>query len=179
MISRRNALRSTACMIPLAILAGCGTTAAATLDAQVLADATGVVNSLSTLFPAVVAAVPNFIPSAVVTSVNNGLTIAKNLVTTLTTDTPVNMGASTLQTVESYVNSAVNALAAVTPAAAAVFPVLNIFLVPILAVSAILPSIEAFIGLYTENPSVLSGAPLSNMTAAQARIVLHIPTVAK
>lgn len=181
MISRRSLLRASTALIPAAVLTACATgTSAATIDTQVLADATGIVNGAST----VAAQVNSLKPGAISASVIAGITAAKGLIAGLTASTPAPTGATTLQTVDTDVSDALNALAAVLPAAAVAFPVLAPAIPIIDGAIALLPSVEAWVNpLITSitTPTAAAAAPIKPiaavMTAAQARAALGVPTV--
>lgn len=175
---RRNLLLATA-LIPAAMVAACGNGAsAATIDTQVLADATGVVNGVST----VATQVNQLSPGKVSASVIAGLTAAKGLVSSLVASTPALAGATTLQTVDNYISAALTALAAVLPAAAAAFPVLAPAIAVVDGAIALLPGIEAWVNpLITQTTAVAAAAPVppiaQTLTPAQARQKLGIATV--
>lgn len=173
-ISRRSLLAG----VSLAALAGCTGTGALT-PAQVLADATGAVQALTALVPDVAMAAPKLLPAAVQAQVMDGLKLATALLQKLTTSTPAASAAGTLQTVEGYIVDALQALAAVTPAAAAAFPALAPYVVLVQAVAAMVPVLATFINGFVAAPiaslPALAAHPV--MTPAAARLVLHIPTV--
>lgn len=177
-LSRRAALIGTSAL-SVAALAACSLTPA--LDAQILADASGVVSSLS----AVASQVNTLAPGKVPASVTNGLSVAQGLVASLSTATPIPTGASTLQTVDGYINAALQAFATVLPAAALAFPVL-VPAIPIVdGAIALLPVIEAYVNpliqQLTPSAPAAASAPLHPimlaMTPAQARAALGIATV--
>lgn len=164
-----------------ALLAGCSPNGtAAQIEAQVLADATGAVNGLASVVPAVLKAAPNLLPAATGSQVMQGLTLAQQMLGKMDASTPLPTAANTLQVVEGAILQAVNALAAVTPAAAAAFPVLAPYVVIIQAAAALLPGIVAFINSVIpsgQTASLAAGLPAPVMTPAQARAALGIPSV--
>lgn len=180
-LSRRALLRGTSMLVPVAALAACATgTSAATLDAQILADASGAVNGVSAVATQVNALKPGAISSTVIA----GLTAAKGLVASLSASTPAPTGATTLQTVDTDISNALTALAAVLPAAAIAFPVLAPAIPAVDAVIALLPTIESYVNpLITSitSPTVAAAAPIKPiaqvMSVAQARAVLGVPVV--
>ena len=178
MFSRRKILAATTAVIPVGFLAACGANAAKT-DAQVLADASGIVNNLLALVPAIEIADPSLLPSALSATIVSGLNTAKTLLGNLSASTPAVTGASTLKIVESYVNAALNALSSVTPAAAAAFPGLSPYVATIEAVTALVPVVEAFVNssIAVTTPTASLAVKTPSMSVADARKVLGIPTV--
>ena len=169
-----------------AILAGCSLLGNLT-PAQVLADASGILSSLSGAVSTVNANAATLlalgikiVPSTLA-PVAAGIATAQQLVAALSTGLPASQSASTLQTVEAYINDALNALAAVTPAAAVAFPAVAPVVAIIEAVAALAPTIEAFVNQYVAAPtttaSVRAKAIAPTMAPATARMVLGIPVV--
>jgi hypothetical protein len=175
---RRKLLLATA-LIPAAMVAACGNGAtAATIDTQVLADATGIVNGVST----VAAQVNQLSPGKISASVIAGLAAAKGLVSSLAASTPALAGATTLQTVDNYISAGLTALAAVLPAAAVAFPILDGAIPIIDGAIALLPGIEAWVNpLITQVTAVSAAAPIhpiaKAMSLTQARQALGVATV--
>src|ERR1035437_2651843 len=101
-----------------AALAGCtlanqiGITTAMTY-AQVLADASGIVNQLSALVPNISQIAPKILTPANASAAAQALALAKGLLAGLSVNTQAKAGASTLLTVEGYVNQVLDALAGV------------------------------------------------------------------
>lgn len=175
-LSRRALLRGTTAIAGVAVLAACGANAA-TLDAQILADASGAVNGAS----AVATQVNSLKPGAVSAAVLAGLATAKTLIASLSASTPLAAGATTLQTIDTYINDALTALSAVLPAAAGAFPVLAAAIPVVDAAIALLPTIEAYVNPLITSATAAATAPLmpiaAVMTVAQARATLGIPQV--
>src|ERR1035437_8827125 len=97
-ISRRL-FSTTALAVPFLAVAGCAGAGALT-SAQVLADASGIVNQLSALVPNIAIAAPTVLTAAVATQAEKALALAKGLLAGLTANVPAAAGASTLLTVE-------------------------------------------------------------------------------
>ena len=137
-------------------------------DAQVLADATGLVSSLSGVVTAINAAKPGTVSS----QVQGYITDAQNLVTNLTAQTPASQGASTLQQIDTDIS---NVLSAVTPIVSSVYPVAA----PIIAaVQVVLPGVEAWVNpLITQATGVSAVAPVQTAALVAARKRLMIAVV--
>ena len=179
-ISRRNTLRL-AGLGSVSALAACATTTPATnpgtppavtlptlTDTQILADASGIVSSLSGVVTAVNSIKPGALPANVATYVAD----AQQLVTSLTSATPAASGASTLQKIDTDIS---NILSAVGPIVGGIYPVAG----PIIAaVQVVLPGIEAWVNpLITQATGVSATAPASPAALAAARKTLFIPVV--
>jgi hypothetical protein len=177
-----NSRRQFLSFIPGVALVGvAGCSASDTLPAQILADAAGVVNDLLTLVPQVSAAAPSILSASVAATLLKDLNLAKTLLNSLSTSVSASTAATVLQQVEGYVSDALNALAAVIPAAASTFPVLTAFVLPIEAVASLLPVLVNFINSQIPPPSALKLtdkiATIPTMEVLKARQVLLIPIV--
>ena len=164
--TRRALLCGSALALPF-VLGGCpaGTTLT---DAQVLADAQGIVNGLASVAAQVNAANPGTVPSAA----SAGLTDATALLATLTASTPAPAGASTLARIDTDIS---NVLAAISPIVSTVYPIAG----PVIAaVQTLLPVVEAWVNpLITSATGVSAIAPVSPDAAAAARKVLGVVVV--
>jgi hypothetical protein len=175
---RRHLLVCATSFSTAALLDACA--GGATTDAQVLADATGIVNSLLSEVPLLAATAPAVVTPALAGQVIGYLTSARTLVLALSSATPAAAGASTLAQVEGFINQALAGLTAITPAVAAAYPPLAAALPIIAAVNALLPVIEAFVNTYVPAASAVHMAKASaagGMDPVVARKVLGIPTV--
>lgn len=169
--------------LPFLLLTACqSTTTAPVTPAQIGADLQGVLTAISTIEPLIVATAPNALTPAQQAKITNDLAQAQATLATLTAGLPAVTGASEAQTVDGYINDAMNALAAVVP----LVPALSAFSAPIEAADGVLPVVEGFINQYL--PSSMTTVTASatpgfrpvrvhstRFTAAQARMVLRIP----
>jgi len=174
-LSRRHLLFTTALIAPLAMTA-CGANAATT-DAQVLADASGITNGVLTA----VTQVNSFKPGAVSASIVTGLQAAQGFVASLSTATPAPTGATTLQKVDTFINNGVTALASVLPALSILFAPLAGVIPVVDGAIALLPSVEAWVNpLITSvgaTPVVIPAPIKVAYTVAAARAKLGVPVV--
>ena len=151
-----------------ALLAGCSTPPTPVTDAQILADAMGVVSGLTAVVAEINAAKPGSVPP----NVTAYLADAQTLVTGLSSATPAATGASKLQQIDADIS---NVLGAVQPVAATVYPAAG---VAIEAAEVVLPGIEAWVNpIITQATGVSAPAPVSATALANARKVLLIPVV--
>ena len=166
----RRAFTTTA---PLALLlSGCGTNTTLT-PAQVVADAQGIVTGLGKAFGIVIAEDPALIPPAQAATDTAGLNVASGALATIAANLPpVTTGQTLLQTVEKYINAALDDAAAVTPKIVALVPALAPALPLIQAASVLVPVIEAFIN--PAAPATAARAMAGGMTVAQARALLGV-----
>lgn len=177
------------------VLASCAATAG--IDAQVMADVQGLESTVG----AVLAAVEQYDPTAISGSVGSNLASLENAanaaLSSLTSATPVATGATTLQTIDSFLNGALQAIGAALPAASAAFPVLLPF-VPMYdaAVALVTGVLEPYINSLlsqiggattttTPTPPPVTTTPAAvalhvvhaHFTPRQARAVLRIPNM--
>lgn len=150
-----------------AILLFACSTASAT-DAQVLSDAAGLVTGVANVAAQINLAKPGTVSPTILAE----LTAAQNLVTTISATTPAQTGAGTLVTIDNDIADALNAIA---PIAAAVYPAAG----PIIsAAQVILPIVEAYANpLITKATGVSATAPVSAADLASARKALGIVVV--
>lgn len=177
-ISRR-ALMAATVLVTAGMLPGCSPSNSLSF-AQALADAKGAVAGLLGVVPAVTNIAPNLLPASTVDEIEQGLTLAQQVLGGMDASTPPNTAASTLQTVEGIILQGVKALAAVTPAAAAAFPPLAPYVVIVQAAAALLPGVATFINSVLpagQTAALTASLPMPTMTPEQARAVLGIPTV--
>ena len=145
--------------------------------AQIAADATGIVNELATLLPQIENVAPKAFSQTQLAQITNDISLAQKALANLSAGMPATNGASVAQQIDFYINDAVGALATVAPS----IPVLAPYVLPIDAVEAILPGIEAFVNQYLPSSvtkaSLVRTAGSLNMTPDQARSQLGIPVV--
>jgi hypothetical protein len=163
-----------------AVLAACTPstpTTPGTLDPQVLADAMGIVNGLATALPQIMAADPKLLTVPTYTTIMQSLHDAQTLLANLSASTPAAAGATTLITVETDINDALNAVAPVLPSAATTYPGLQPFVIIFDSAIALLPIIENFINTAIPTATPPKSVRRSNTPPSEARRSLHIPVV--
>lgn len=181
--TRRQMLVNTAILAPLAGLVACNTpSTAATVSAQALADAQGLVPVVQ----AVVAAINQYAPGMISPTVQTQITAAEQAaiagLQSLSTSTSAMTGAATLQNVDAAINAILSAIGAALPAASILAPVLTQFVPMYDAAVAIVPAIEAWINSVIAPSAAKAGAahiaPIhSVLPAPVARTLLGIKTV--
>jgi hypothetical protein len=176
MLSRRHLLSATA-LIPAAALVACDGSSAATVDTQIVADASGIVNGLIATANQINAVAPGKIPA----SITADLLIAQGLVTGIAPTVTAPAAATTLQTVDNYISGALTTIADVLPVAAAAFPVLAAAIPIVDAVIALLPVVEAWVNPLIGQLTASAAAPVhpiaATMAPADARKVLGVALV--
>jgi hypothetical protein len=176
MISRRNLIASAGLIPAGALLTRCAsTTSTGTVPQQVLNDVTAALTTLSANLTTIATTNPTLIPAATMTTIQTDIATAQQAVATISAQTAATAGASVLQTVEGYLNAALNTLAAI-PLIPAPFSTV------IMAAALIAPEIEAFVASVVGTPTVSATPPklafsASGMTVAQARAVLGAAVV--
>lgn len=177
-MNRRALLSSTSAMAVLPVLIACGTTASATLSAQVIADVNGALAGLANLPAALEGTTPAILTQALGTSISADIVLLQNAMATISTSTALQAGVTVLARVFGGLNTAVSVLSA--------FPIPPPYSTALLAVSMVLPSIQAYLtSLLPVAPGPVSppvaalAAKATNggMDLAKARSVLHIPTI--
>lgn len=145
--------------------------------AQVVADLSGVVQTLQRVEPLIVAADPKLISPAVQLALVNDLALAQQALAGFSQELPVAAGASVARQVEGYLNDVVNVLATIP----------NPYSTEINAAAVILPIVEIFVNKYLP----VGASPALNLRASAkvkgaapmppdlARRTLHIAVVAK
>src|ERR1700731_1279456 len=108
-ITRRHALLGTSALIPAALLAACAGTPLT--PAQIITQATAVVTGLVGMIKSVSASFPTLIPTNLLTTIENDLGLATTATTNLTANLPAASGASTVSTIEGYINAVLTTLA--------------------------------------------------------------------
>lgn len=164
---------TTTCLASVLGMAACATPTGNATPATVLADINGAVNGLLGVLPSL----GTVIPAAQLAQITSYVNAGQALLSTFAAGLTASQGATVLLQVETYVNSALNALAG--------FPGIpaNYALI-ISAAAVIVPIVEAYINSVLPS-SVKSGvspatlrakAPwvVSNMTISQARLLLGI-----
>lgn len=178
-LSRRTMLLAGASVLPIAaLLASCGSQNA-TLDAQALADAQGLVNATQAIEAAISQYAPNAMTADVQKKVAAWEAAAVASLQTLTTATLAAPGASTLQVIDSDINQVLAAIGAALPAVAAAVPALATFVPMYDAAVALLPALEQYVNSVISPTTAAAAAPASAATYDAARKTLHIPTVKK
>lgn len=185
-LTRRDALRASAFLLA-ALTAACATSPETT-PAQVVADLTGAVGTLRRIAPLVFAADPRAVSAAEQQRILGDLTSAKDALGGLNTAVPAQAGASEADRIDGWINLAMDDLAFVTPAAATAIPALAPFVMPIQALDAILPEIEAFVNRYLPTSMTKAAGRRdagrrakalgpARYTPDEARATLNIPIV--
>ena len=156
--------------LSVALLAGCSTgtgTMGAPIPAQITTDLQGGLTALSTLESLILATNPKAISTADQATINAVLADAQSALSTVSATTPAASGASTLSTIDGYLNAGVGILAKVADNV----PGLSNFAPEINAVDALLPTVEAFVNPFlAAAPATVSvTASLSPVDAAIAR----------
>jgi hypothetical protein len=171
---RRTLLQASACAGVLAAIAAC-TTAGMTTEQQVLADVQGLMPVMTDLLEAVVADAPNAIPAATMAKLQTLQAAAQTALTKFASLTDVTPGTD-LQTIDTYLNAALNAIGAALPTAAAAFPALAPY-VPMYdaAVALVENVIEPYLATLIAAPAVrVMHAVTLHYTPVQARAILKI-----
>lgn len=179
-ITRRQALRAS--VFGASVLGGFMLTACSTASvtpAQLIADAQGILAELFTppasgAIPGIAGIFPGKIPAATLASIEQGIVTGEAALAKLGVAPPAPAGANTLQTVEGYINDALDVVGS-----------LGLVIPPpygeiITAITVLLPGIEAFVnGLIPAAASTKAATRLKltapTMTPAQARARLGIP----
>ena len=133
------------------------------IPAQVTTDLQGGLTALSTIESLILATNPKAISAADQATINTVLANAQSGLATLSATTSAASGASTLATIDGYLNAGVGILANVADNV----PGLSNFAPEINAVDALLPTVEAFV-----NP-LLTAAP-ATVTASASPVVLVV-----
>jgi hypothetical protein len=178
-LTRRNVSVIALCGLPVAaFLASCGANAAM-IDAQALADAQG----LSSATQALIAAINQYAPNAIKPAVQAEVTTLEASIIasiqSLSTATPAPTGATTLQSVDTALNTVLGAIGAALTTAAPMFPVLLPFVPMYDAAVALLPALEAYVNSVI-SPAVAAApqnrakAIKAHFTPDQARATLGI-----
>lgn len=158
-------------------LAGCGTTGTpAVTPAQVAADLSGLVTTLTTVIPQIERAAPGALTPSQQTALANDLQNARIALAGFTAGIPASVGASKAQIIDGYIADVLSTAVAVAP------PPYNTALI---AAEVILPEVEMFINQYLPasitQPAAARFASArvgaAAMTPDQARAKLGIPIV--
>jgi len=174
-LNRRALLLGSTGLVSVAALAACGA-AGATLSATILSDSGLVVSGLETAATDATAIDPALFPAARTATLTNAagtgwLDIASAALSGLTSATPVATGATTLQTIEGFINKGLVFLAPVTQALAATNPAFAVAAGLVDAASVLAPGIETY--LATILPTVAAGPrPLATLASARAPHVM-------
>lgn len=184
-VSRRHILASAASLAGISLLAACTTTNAAgqtIIDPQVLADATGMVNTLIAELPVLLSIDKTLLSTDTQNTVTTALTAAQTALSKLSTGTLAASGASTLQIAEGAINTALSVLLPALSTAAALYPALSVAVPIVTAVAALLPAVEAYVNtlIPSSTPAVAAiraKAVAPTITRAMARKTLNIRVV--
>jgi hypothetical protein len=128
--------------------------------AQVVADLTGLVQTLTTVETGVVTADPKALTSAQQTTLTTALANAKAVLTQLNAGLPAPNGASIASQIDGYLNSVVAVLASIPSA----------YSVELGAASMLLPTVEAFVNQYL--PASITASASANVLALRAKAAL-------
>ncbi len=158
-LTRRSILLGATALVPLAI-AGCAT--GTVTPAAIVTEAQSVASGLAGMLKSLTAAYPTLIPSSTAATIAADLTLAQSAATTLSSNIPAATGASTVKTVEGYVNAVLTTLAGP--------PINGLIPAPfnqvVAAAAFIVPQLEAFAALYIP---ALAASPAA--AKAQARFL--------
>jgi hypothetical protein len=160
--------------VALSLLSGCGANAA-TIDAQALADAQGLVSTTQAIEAALGQYAPNAIPATDEPKIASLEAAAVAALQKLAATTPAPTGASTLQVIDTDINTVLGVIGAALPGAAAAFPPLLPFIPMYDAAVALLPAIETYVN------SVISPATpvVASLKAAKAIKLAYTPDQAR
>ena len=150
-----------------AALTSCGLVALT--PAQIVAEAGVAAKGLSGALTQLAAVDSTLIPPATLATVQNDLTLAQGAASSLSANLPATNGASTVQTVEGYINAVLNTLAA--PPINGLIPAP--FNIAVSAVALLVPDLEAFVNQYLPTASAVSPATY----AARAQLRAAAPQV--
>lgn len=167
------------------MLFGCASSAIT--PPQVAADLTGLVATLQQMEPVVVAADPGAFTAAQQAALANDLANAQKALAGFSAGMPAAAGASIAQTIDAYLNDAVDTIAEVVPEDLK----LSAWIGPIDAIDAVLPMVETFVNQYLPaSATTIAGVPIPTisharhqraalvaMTPDQGRAFLGIPLV--
>jgi hypothetical protein len=156
--------------LALVLLAGCASSSAVT-PSQVAADLTGLVAELQQMEPVIVAADPGAFTAAQQTAMQNDLINAQKALAGLSAGMPAAAGASIAQTIDAYLNDAVNTIAAVAPEV----PALSAWTPAIDAIDAVLPAVETFVNQYLPaSATTIAGVPIPTISLARHQRAAHL-----
>lgn len=177
-MNRRSLLSSASAIAVLPILmAACGTTASATLSAQVIADINGALQGLATLPAQLEKTVPPVITQALGDTIMADIAALQGSMATISASTALQAGVDVMARVFGGMNTAVSVLSA--------FPVPPPFNMVLMAVAVILPTVQAYLEKYQPAPVPVSPpaaalrakATAHGISLEKARATLHVATV--
>lgn len=157
-----------AALVGSPLLAACGT--GALTPASIVAEAGTLANGLLGAVKAVAAADPALIPANLLATIETDLGLAQSAVGSLSANAPATSGASTVQTINGWINAVLNTLAA--PPINGLIPAP--FNMAVAAAAIVVPDLEAFVDQYL--PTAAAAAPAA--ARARAMLVLNAPPVA-
>jgi hypothetical protein len=147
-LSRRAVLGA-----PLAAaLTSCG--AIALIPAEIVTEAGVAAKGLSGALTQLASADPKLISATTLGTLQGDLTLAQGAASSLSTNLPAATGASTVQTVEGYINAVLNTLAA--PPINGLIPAP--FNMAVAAAALVVPELEAFVNQYLPAASTVTPA---------------------
>ena len=160
MNTRRHLGKIVGAFAAIALLNRCAGANPTVVSAQALAYANAAVNALPGLLTGIQNIAPKAIPKggALDIEITNITASLKTSLSTLTVNSPATTAATTLEAVVQGVNTVLQVIGAVLPAAAVAFPALAPYIGIYDAVVALLPGIEVWIS------TVISTAPTTTVT---------------
>jgi len=159
-LSRRTVVASTA-LASSAVLIGCSKLGLSTTltPASIVAQGLALAQGLSGMLTQVSSTYPSLIPAPTLKTLTTDLTLATGAANTLNSSLPAASEASTVQTIDGYINAVLNTLAG--PPINGLIP--SPFNMAVAAAAIVVPQLEAFVNQYL---------PASMMTAAAAPVTL-------
>ncbi len=131
--------------------------------AQIVTEAGTVAKGLSGALAQLAGADPTLIPTGTLATLQSDLALAQGAASALNTSLPASNAASTVQTVEGYVNAVLNALAG-PPINGLIPPPYNL---AVAAAALVVPDLEAFVNQYL--PAGSAVAPATHAARLQLR----------
>ncbi|MHB1310485.1 MAG: hypothetical protein ACYC3L_00615 [Gemmatimonadaceae bacterium] len=164
--TRRAVMLGATALVPLA-MAGCAT--GTLTPASIVTEAQAVAAGLAGMLKSVTAQYPTLIPASTAATIAADLTLAQSAATTLSSALPAATAASTVKTVEGYVNAVLTTLAG--PPINGLIPAP--FNMVVSAAAFVLPQLEAFAATYIP---ALAASPAS--ASAQRLFLASAPPIA-
>ena len=165
----RRALLTTSSLLTVGAIAACSTPSGKLTPAQIIADATGAVQGLENVIPALENTKPPVLTATQGTPIEDALKEAMAYLTSIGPGTPAQTGATTLAMVAGYLNSALSILTAL--------PIPAPYNVIVMAAAVIAPEIEAWVASIM--PPAPAPTPSPAPAAARAARVAHGMSIEK
>lgn len=161
-MNRRALLSTSALAATAGILAACGITQpsqASTIPAQILTDVNGALVQLDSILPALAASTPPVIPAAIEQTLLQDVNYAFQALSTVSSSTQAQTGATVLARVEGYVGAVLTELLAL--------PLPPPYNLAVIAANVVFGSLE----IYLNSLIAQSGGPAPEPSPAKARAV--------